>query len=106
VRTAEQTLVARLWGRTRRTRDSPANMACLGAAQACVLERVIGRDEVPFEVTWIGATAPTVTRANNGFRQLADEGGLRRIWAASTSRSKRRPASVHAPGWATTPPTT
>jgi hypothetical protein len=58
----------------------PGNMACLGAAQARVLERVIGRDDVPFEVTWTGTTAPTVTRAYNGFRQLADEGGVSRIW--------------------------
>jgi hypothetical protein len=58
----------------------PGNMACLGAAQARVLERVLGRDDVPFEVTWTGTTAPTVTRAYNGFRQLADEGGVSRIW--------------------------
>jgi hypothetical protein len=58
----------------------PGNMACLGAAQARVLERVMGRDDVPFEVTWTGTTAPTVTRAYNGFRQLADEGGISRIW--------------------------
>jgi hypothetical protein len=58
----------------------PGNMACLGAAQARVLERVLGRDDVPFEVTWTGTTAPTVTRAYNGFRQLADEGGISRVW--------------------------
>jgi hypothetical protein len=58
----------------------PGNMACLGAAQARVLERVMGRDDVPFEVTWTGTTAATVTRSYNGFRQLADEGGISRIW--------------------------
>jgi hypothetical protein len=58
----------------------PGNMACLGAAQARVLERVLGRDDVPFEVTWTGTSGPTVTRAYNGFRQLADEGGASRIW--------------------------
>jgi hypothetical protein len=40
----------------------------------------MGRDDVPFEVTWTGTTAPTVTRAYNGFRQLADEGGVSRVW--------------------------
>ncbi len=58
----------------------PGNMACLGAAQARVLERLMGRDDVPFEVTWTGTTGPTVTRRYNGFRQLADEGAASRIW--------------------------
>lgn len=55
-------------------------MACLSAAQARVLERIVGRDDVPFEITWTGTTNPTVTRRYNGFRQLADEGGQSRIW--------------------------
>lgn len=58
----------------------PGNMACLSAAQARVLERIVGRDDVPFEITWTGTTNPTVTRRYNGFRQLADEGGQSRIW--------------------------
>ncbi len=58
----------------------PGNMACLGAAQARVLERVLGRDAVAFNVTWTGTTGPTVTKRYNGFRELADEGGLSRIW--------------------------
>ena len=58
----------------------PGNMACLGAAQARVLARLFGQDDVPFQVTWTGTTGPTVARAYNGFRQLADEGGLSRIW--------------------------
>ncbi len=58
----------------------PGNMACLGAAQARVLERLVGRDDVPFEVTWTGTTGPTVTRRYNGFRQLANEGAESRIW--------------------------
>lgn len=58
----------------------PGNMACLSAAQARVLERLVGRDDVPFEVTWTGTTSPTVTRRYNGFRQLADEGGRSRVW--------------------------
>ena len=58
----------------------PGNMACLGAAQARVLERLFGRDTVPFAVTWTGTTGPTVTKAYAGFRQLADEGAYGRIW--------------------------
>ncbi len=58
----------------------PGNMACLGAAQARVLERIFGRDDVPFSVTWTGTTGPDVTRVYNGFRELADEGGFSRIW--------------------------
>jgi hypothetical protein len=56
----------------------PGNMACLGAAQSRVLALLFGQDDVPFQVTWAGS--PAVTRAYNGFRQLADEGGLSRIW--------------------------
>lgn len=59
----------------------PGNMACLGAAQARVLERVFGHDDVAFSVTWTGTTGPTVTKRYNGFRELADEGGFARIWA-------------------------
>jgi hypothetical protein len=55
-------------------------MACLGAAQARVLERIFGRDAVPFTVTWTGTTGPTVTKRYNGFREIADEGGFSRIW--------------------------
>jgi hypothetical protein len=58
----------------------PGNMACLGAAQARVLERIFGRDAVPFTVTWTGTTGPTVTKRYNGFREIADEGGFSRIW--------------------------
>lgn len=31
-------------------------------------------------VAWTGTTGPSVTRRYNGFRELADEGGLSRIW--------------------------
>lgn len=58
----------------------PGNMACLGAAQARLLERLMGRDDVAFEVTWAGTAGPDLTRAYNGFRQLADEGGQSRVW--------------------------
>lgn len=58
----------------------PGNMACLGAAQARVLERVHGHDGVAFDVSWTGTTGPTVTKHYDGFRQLAEEGGFARIW--------------------------
>jgi hypothetical protein len=58
----------------------PGNMACLGAAQARVLERLYGHDDVGFDVTWTGTTGPNVTKHYDGFRQLADEGGFARIW--------------------------
>jgi len=58
----------------------PGNMACLGAAQSRVLERLIGRDDVPFDITWTATTGPNVTRRYNGFRELANEGGQSRIW--------------------------
>ena len=59
----------------------PGNMACLSAAQARVLERLAGRDDVPFAVTWTATAGGTdVTRSYNGFRQLADEGAISRVW--------------------------
>jgi hypothetical protein len=58
----------------------PGNMACLGAAQARVLDRIFGHDDVGFDVTWTGTTGPNVTKHYDGFRQLADDGGFARIW--------------------------
>lgn len=58
----------------------PGNMACLGAAQARVMARLMGRDDVPFEVTWVVPNGTNVTRAYTGFRELADEEGMSRIW--------------------------
>jgi len=58
----------------------PGNMACLGASQSRVMERIFGRDDIPFSVTWTGTTNPSVTRSYNGFRQLSDEEANSRIW--------------------------
>jgi hypothetical protein len=59
----------------------PGNLACLAAASSRVLDRFFGRDDIPFTVTWAGiAPAPDVTRAYNGFRQLADEAARSRIY--------------------------
>jgi hypothetical protein len=58
----------------------PGNRACLSASQARLLERLFGQDSVPLHVSWVVPGGPTVTRAYNGFRQLADEEARSRIW--------------------------
>ena len=60
--------------------SAPGNMACIGASLSRVMERLHGRDNVPFSVTWTGTTGPTTTRAFNGFRELADQEAYSRIW--------------------------
>jgi hypothetical protein len=58
----------------------PGNNACIGAAAASVLAKVLGRDNIPFTITWTGTTGPTVVRNYNGFRQAADEEERARIY--------------------------
>ncbi len=58
----------------------PGNRACLSASQARLLERLFGQDNVPLQVTWVVPNAPAVTRAYNGFRELADQEAKSRIW--------------------------
>jgi hypothetical protein len=61
--------------------SAPGNLACVAAVSARVLERLFGRDNIPFAITWAGAgTNPSVTRNYNGFRQAADESAYSRIW--------------------------
>lgn len=60
----------------------PGNVSCLGGSAARVLERVFGRDNIPFTATWAGvAGAPGWTRSYNGFREMADESGRSRQYA-------------------------
>ncbi len=60
----------------------PGNMACVAAASSRVLERMFGRDDIPFTVTWTGTTGNAdITRSFNGFRQLADEEERSRVYA-------------------------
>jgi hypothetical protein len=60
----------------------PGNIACVGTVSSNVLAHVFGRDDIPFTVTWPDATGAAVaTRSYNGFRQLADECAMGRIWA-------------------------
>jgi hypothetical protein len=59
----------------------PGNIACVGTVSSAVLTHVFGRDDIPFTVTWPDANgAPVSTRSYNGFRQLADECAMGRIW--------------------------
>jgi hypothetical protein len=60
----------------------PGNISCIATASADVLTHVFGRDDIPFTVTWPDAAGAAVsTRSYNGFRQLADECAMARIWA-------------------------
>lgn len=60
----------------------PGNIACVAVSAARVLASVFGRDDIPFSVTWpdTGGGAGT-TRSYSGFRQLADECAMARIWS-------------------------
>jgi hypothetical protein len=59
----------------------PGNMTCVGAVSARTLQRVFGRDDIPFSITWTGiGGASDVTRSFNGLRQLADEEARSRIF--------------------------
>jgi hypothetical protein len=56
------------------------NAACLSAAAARALQLAIGRDDVPFSVTWVRTMGlPTVTRTYTGFWHLADDQARSRI---------------------------
>ncbi len=59
----------------------PGNQACIAASSARTLERVFGRNDVPFSVTWTGTGgAPDITRPFNGFRELADQEARSRVY--------------------------
>ncbi len=58
----------------------PGNRACLSASQAQLLERLFGRGDFSFSVTWQVPNGTPVTRAYAGVRQLADEEAKSRIW--------------------------
>ena len=56
------------------------NVACVSAAAARVLQRVYGRDDVAFSVTWTGiAPTPEYRRNYTGFWQAALDGARSRI---------------------------
>jgi hypothetical protein len=56
------------------------NAACLSAAAARALQIVIGRDDVPFSITWTRTMGlPSVTRSYPSFSQLANDQARSRI---------------------------
>jgi hypothetical protein len=56
------------------------NVACLSAAAARALQLALGRDDVPFSITWSRTMGlPSVTRDFTGFWQLADQQARSRI---------------------------
>jgi len=56
------------------------NAACLSAAAARALQLALGRDDVPFSITWPRTMGlPSVTRDFTGFWQLADQQARSRI---------------------------
>ena len=58
----------------------PGNMTCLGIASAATLTKLLGRDDIPFSITWTGAAgAANIVRSYNGFRQAADEEARSRV---------------------------
>jgi hypothetical protein len=58
----------------------PGNVACLSAAAARALKLGVGRDDVPFTITWPRTGGlPSVTRDFTGFKQLADQQAESRI---------------------------
>jgi hypothetical protein len=59
----------------------PGNMTCVGAVNSRTLERVFGRDNIPFTVTWTGTGgAADINRSYNGFRELANEQARSRVY--------------------------
>lgn len=58
-----------------------SNLTCIGASAARALERVLDTDSVPFSVTWTGLNGnQDVTRSYGAFSELAQEGGLSRVY--------------------------
>lgn len=58
----------------------PGNMACIGASSSALYAGLWGQDDVPFSVTWAGVGQADVTRSYTGFRHLANEEALSRIY--------------------------
>lgn len=59
----------------------PGNMTCLAAVNSRTLERVFGRDDIRFSVTWTGTGgAADISRTYNGFRELANEQARSRVY--------------------------
>jgi hypothetical protein len=58
-----------------------SNLTCIAASAARIFARTFRSDAVPFTVTWTGLAGNTdVTRSYDTFSQLAQEGGLSRVY--------------------------
>ena len=57
----------------------PGNMTCLGIVSAAALTKILGRDDIPFSITWTAASGPNIVRSYNGLRQAADEEARSRV---------------------------
>jgi hypothetical protein len=58
-----------------------SNMTCVGVSSARALARALGRDDVPFSVTWIGTGGnANVTRQYTSFSELAQQQARSRVY--------------------------
>jgi len=56
-------------------------MTCLASAGSRTLQRMFGRDNLPFSVTWTGTGGNAdITRPFNGLRELANEQARSRVY--------------------------
>ena len=59
----------------------PGNQTCMAAVASRTLQRLLGRDDVRFSVTWVGTAGNAdITRPYNGFRELANEQARSRVY--------------------------
>ena len=58
----------------------PGNYACLASGITTVLTRYFGSNDVAFSITWAEPAGPGITRSYAGFRQLADEAAMSRVY--------------------------
>jgi hypothetical protein len=56
----------------------PGNMAGMGMSQATILALFFGRDDIPYQATWLGAGG--ATRSYAGFHQMASEQERARVY--------------------------
>lgn len=80
----DDTFVDAMWTPLLTTPPYPShagNVACLSAAAARALQLGVGRDDVPFTITWPRTMGlPSVTRSYNSFWGFADEQARSRIY--------------------------
>ena len=58
-----------------------SNQTCVGVSSGQALARALGRDDVPFTVTWVGTGGnPNVTRSYGSFSELAQQQARSRVF--------------------------